>query len=92
MERNARLAGESGDRPPPVADQVIARRDDAGERGSDGNAVNLRQDRIEGRALPVARDEDGNVILIKAWIAGLSTSLSRLSRQIGPPALEGFRG
>ena len=67
---------------------MIARRNDAGEGGPDRSAVDLRQDRVEGRVLPVAGDENGNVVLIKASMPGRSAPLARLSRQIGPAALE----
>ena len=45
---------------------MIARRDDVGQRGADGSAIDLRQDRVEGRALPVAGDEDRDIVRIKA--------------------------
>ena len=83
-------AGESGDCLSAVADEMIARRDDAGEGGPDRSAVDLRQHGVEGRALPVAGDEDGNVVLIKASMPGRSAALTRLARQIGPTALERF--
>jgi hypothetical protein len=59
VERNPGPAGEGGDRPPAVADQMVVRRDDAGKCGPHRSAVGLRQDRIEGRALPIAGDETG---------------------------------
>ena len=90
VEGNPRLASESGDRPAAVADEMVARRDDAGERGSHRSAVDLRQDCVEGRALPVAGDENGNIVLVKARMSGRSASLARLSRQVGLSALEGF--
>ena len=70
VEGNPGFARKGGDRPAAVADQMIAVRDDAGERGCHGSAVDLGQHRIEGRALPVAGDEDGNVVLIKARMSG----------------------
>ena len=90
MEGNPGSAGESGDRLAAIADEMIARRDDAGEGEAHRSAVDLRQDRIEGGAVPVAGDENGNVVLMKAGMPGRSTSFARLSRQIGPAALEGF--
>jgi hypothetical protein len=90
VERNPGFAGESGDRLAAVADEVIARRDDPGERGCHRSAVDLRQDGVEGRSLPVPGDKDGNVVLIKASLPGRSAPLARLSRQIGSAALEGF--
>ena len=50
----------------------------------------MRQDGVEGRALPVAGDENGNIVLVKARMSGRSAPLARLSRQVGPSALEGF--
>jgi hypothetical protein len=92
MERNPGFAGESGDRlPAAVADEMIARRDDPGERCFHRSAVELRQDRVEGRALPVASDENGNVVRMEARMPGRSAPFARLARQIGPPALEGFK-
>jgi hypothetical protein len=88
VEGNAGPAGESGDRLAAVADEMVAGRDDAGEGGPDRSAVGLRQDRVEGRALPVAGDKDGNVVLIKASMSRPSAPLARLSWQIGPAALE----
>ena len=69
---------------------MIARRDDAGEGEPHRSAVDLRQDRVEGGAVPVAGDKDGNVVLIKASMPGRSAALSRLSPQVGPAPLEGF--
>jgi hypothetical protein len=70
VEGNPSSAGESGDRLAAIADAMIARRDDAGEAEAHRSAIDLRQDRLEGRAVPVASDKDGNVVLIKvshAW-------------------------
>ena len=78
MEGNPGSAGESGDRLAAVADEMIARRDDAGARCCHRSAVDLRQDGVEGRAFPIAGDEDGNVVLIKARMSGLSTPLAKL--------------
>ena len=88
MERDSGFAGEGGDRLAAVADEMIAGRDDAGQGGPDGSAVDLRQDGVESRALPVSGDKDGNVVLIKASMPGCSAALTRLARQIGPTALE----
>jgi hypothetical protein len=88
VERNPGFAGEGGDRLPAVADEMIARRDHAGEGGPDRSAVDLRQNGVEGRALPVPGDKDGNVVLVEARMPGRSAPLARLSRQIGPTALE----
>ena len=90
MEGNPSSAGESGDRLPAIADEMIARRDDAGEGEAHRSAIDLRQDRVEGGAVPVAGDKDGYVVLIKARMPGSSATLSRLSRQVGPAALERF--
>src|ERR1700729_3896494 len=48
VEGNPGSAGESGDRFPAIADEMIARRDDAGEGEAHRSAVDLRQDRVEG--------------------------------------------
>ena len=40
---------------------MIFGRDDAGQRGPDRSAVILRQDGVEGRALSVAGDKNGNL-------------------------------
>ena len=64
MEGDAGSAGEGGDRPAAVADQMVARRDDSGKRGAYGSPVDLGQDGVEGRTLPVASDEDGDIVLI----------------------------
>ena len=90
MEGNAGAAGEAGDRQAAVADEVIGRRDASGQRRADGGARDLRQNGVEGRALPVAGDEDRNVILIKPGMPGCSAAFARFARQIGPTALEGF--
>ena len=71
------FAGEGGDRLPAIADEMIARRDDFGKRGAYGSAVDLRQDRVEGGAVPVAGDKDGNIVLIKASMSGRSAALSK---------------
>ena len=69
---------------------MIAGRDKAGESDRDRSAIDLRQDRVEGRALSVAGDENGNVVLMKAGMPGRSAPFARLARQIGPAALERF--
>jgi len=87
VERDLGLAGESGDRLPAVADQMIARRDNAGERGSDRGAIDLGQHRIEGRALPVAGDENGNIVLVEARMSRRPSPLAKpfaADRTIGP--------
>jgi hypothetical protein len=87
VERNPGSAGESGDRLPAVADEMIARRDDPDERCFHRSAVDLRQDRVEGRALPVAGDENGYVVLIKPRMSGRSAALAKpcaASRTSGP--------
>src|SRR5277367_3088959 len=85
-----RLCGRKRHRLAAVADEMIAGRDDAGEGGPDRSAVDLRQDGVEGRSLPVSGDEDGNVVLIKASMPGRSAAFARLARQVGPAALERF--
>src|SRR3984957_9007530 len=62
----------------------------ARQRRFDRGAVVLRQDRVEGRAPPVAGDEDGNVVRMESRMPGRAAAFARLARQIGPPALEGF--
>ena len=66
VEGNPGSAGESGDRLAAIADEMIARRDNSRQGEAYRSAVDLRQDCIEGGAVPVARDKDGNVVLIKA--------------------------
>ena len=90
MEGNAGAAGEAGDRQAAVADEVIGRRDASGQRRADGGARDLRQNGVEGRALPVAGDEDGNIVLIGPGMPRRSAALTRLARQIGPTALKGL--
>ena len=90
MEGNPGSTGESGDRLAAIADERIARRDNSGEGEAHRSAVDLGQDRVEGGAVPVAGDKDGNVVLVKARMPGRSAAPSRLSRQVGPSALEEF--
>src|SRR4029077_19585662 len=73
-----------------VADQMVPRRDDSGKRGAYGSPVDLRQDGVEGRALPVAGDEDGNIVLIGSRMPGLAAPFTRCARQVGPPDFAGF--
>ena len=81
-------AREGGDRLSTVADEMIVARDDAGERRANRGAVDLGQNGVEGRALPVPGDKDGNVVLMEARMSRRSAAFTRLARQIGPPALE----
>src|SRR6202167_1146049 len=90
VEGDAGSAGEGGDRPAAVADQMVVLCDDAGKRCAYGSPVDLRQDRVEGRALPVAGDENGNIVLIGPRMPGLAASFARGARQIRPSALGGF--
>ena len=90
VEGDAGSAGEGGDRAAAVADQMVAGRYDFGKRGAHGSPVDLRQDGVEGRALPVAGDEDGNIVLIGPRMLGLAAPFMRGARQVGPPAFEGF--
>ena len=62
VEGNPGSTGESGDRLAAIADEMIARRDDSGEGEAHRSAVDLGQDRVEGGAVPVAGDKDGNVV------------------------------
>src|ERR1700733_5242236 len=91
VEGDAGSAGEGGDRSAAVADQMVARRDDSGKRGAYGSPVDLRQDGVEGRTLPVAGDEDRNIVLIGSRMPGLAAPFTRGARQVGPPAFEGFK-
>ena len=87
VERNPGSAGESGNRLAAVADEMIAGRDNAGEGGPDRSAVDLRQDGVEGRSLPVSGDEDGNVVLMKARMPRRSAAFAKpcaASRTSGP--------
>jgi len=90
VERDPGSASESGDRLAAIADEMIARRDDSGQGEAHRSAVDLRQDRVEGGAVAVAGDENGNVVLVKARMPSRSASLARPARQIGPAPLEGF--
>ena len=69
---------------------MIAGPDDSGEGEVHRSAVDLRQDGVEGGAVPVAGDKDGNVVLMEARMSGLAAPFARRARQIGPAALEGF--
>ena len=69
---------------------MIVRGDDASQRGPDRSAVILRQDGVQSRALSVAGDKNGNIVLMKARMSGRSAAFARLARQIGAPALKGF--
>ena len=77
-------AREGGQRLAAIADEMICGRHDARQRRGDRSAVGLRQNRVEGRALPVAGDEDGNIVLIGTRMTGRSAPLARRARQIGP--------
>ena len=61
VEGNPGSTGKSGDRLAAIADEMIARRDNSGEGEAHRSAVDLSQDRVEGGAVPVAGDKDGNV-------------------------------
>ena len=69
---------------------MICGRNDASQRRGDRGVVVLRQNGVESRALPVAGDEDGNVVLIGTRMPGRSAPLARLARQVGPAAFKGF--
>jgi hypothetical protein len=90
VQGNFGLAREGGDRSAAIADQMIFGRDDARQRRADRGAVDLGQHSVEGRALPVASDKNGNVFLIEAGMPRRSSALARLAAQIGPAAFEGF--
>ena len=70
-------AGEAGDRQTAVADEVIGRRDALpGERRADGRrSWTCGRTASKVGAFPVAGDEDGNVVLIGARMAGLAPPL-----------------
>jgi hypothetical protein len=78
VEGNAGPAREGGQRLAAIPDEMICGRDDARQHGGDRSVVVLRQNGVEGRALPVAGDEDGNIILIRAGMPGYSAPLARL--------------
>ena len=78
MEGNAGSAGEGGQRLAAIADEMICGRNDARQHRGDRGVVVLRQNGVEGRAFPVAGDEDGNVVLIGARMPGRSASLTAL--------------
>jgi hypothetical protein len=83
-------AREGGQRLAAIPDEMICGGHDPRQRGGDRGAVVLRQNGVESRAFAVAGDENGNIVLIGTWMPCGSAPLSRLSRQIGPAALEGF--
>ena len=83
-------AREGGQRLAAIPNEMICGRNDARQRRGDRGAVVVRQNGVEGRPLPVAGDEDGNVVLIGAGMSGRSAPPARLARQVGPTALEGF--
>jgi hypothetical protein len=91
VEGNPGSAGESGDRLAAIADEMIAGPDDSGEGEVHRSAVDLRQDGVEGGAVPVAGGKDGNVVLMEARMPGRSAALARLSRQVGPAPLKDSR-
>ena len=90
MEGNFRPTREGGQRLAAIAHEMIFDRHDTGQRGGDRGAVVLRRNGVEGRALAVAGDEDGDVVLIRARMPRRSAPLARRSRQVRPAALEGF--
>jgi hypothetical protein len=90
VEGNASAAGEAGAREAAVADEVIGWRDAPGERRADGGARDLRQNGVEGGALPIADDEDGNVVLIGPGWRAVVPRLRARARQVRPTAFEGF--
>ena len=77
MDRNPGPAGEGGDWPAAVADQMVVLRDDAGKGCSDRSPVDLRQNGVQRRALPVAGDENGDIVLIGPRMSGGSAPLSK---------------
>ena len=79
MEANTCAASEASDRQTAVADEVINRRDEFCQRRADSGASDLRQNCVEGRALPVASDENLNIVLIETVIASRPTPFSRLA-------------
>ena len=62
MNPDVRPAGEGDDGLSAVADKPVGGCDDAVEHGRDRGAVDIRQHGVDGRAVAVARDEDGNVL------------------------------
>ena len=77
VEGNAGSAREGGQRLAAISDEMICGRNDARQHGGDRGVVVLRQYSVEGRAFPVAGDEDGNVVLIGARMPGRSASLTK---------------
>jgi hypothetical protein len=77
VEGNAGPAREGGQRLAAIPDEMICGRNDACQHGGDRSIVVLRQNGVEGRALPVAGDEDGNIILIRAGMPGYSAPLAK---------------
>jgi hypothetical protein len=91
VKGNPGPAGESGQRFAAIAHEMISGGHDPLQHGGDRGAVGLRQNGVQRRALPVAGDEDGNIILIGPRMPRRPTPFPRFSRQIGPAALEGFK-
>jgi hypothetical protein len=69
--------------------------DDTGKRCAYGSPVDLRQDRVEGRALPVSGDENGNIVLIGPRMPGtkhLARLLTSSFPRFSPALLQSVKG
>ena len=77
VEGNPGSAGEGGQRFAAIADEMIAGRHDPRQHGGDRGAIGVQQNGVQRRALPVAGDEDGNIILIRAGMPGYSAALAK---------------
>jgi hypothetical protein len=91
VEENAGAAGDAGDRQAAVADEVIGRWDASSQLQADSRARDLRQNGFEGRALPVARYEDGNIVMIEPLMAGSSARLRAARGRSDPRPLKDSR-
>ena len=69
--------GECRDGRTPIAAKYRRGGDDPAERGRQTGGVEPGQDRVDGRARPVARDDDGDLFLRKAALDALAAPLAR---------------
>ena len=82
---------ECRDGRPPIAAKWRRGGDDPTERGRETGGVEPGQDRVDGRARPVARDDDGDLFFRKAALDGLASPLARGSGKTFMKALERFQ-
>ena len=92
MNRDVGPAGEGDDGLSAVADEPVGGRDDAVEHRRDRGAVDIRQHGVDGRALAVAGDEDGNVFEEKTRVLRPPPRSRGWRGKIGASALERLIG